>query len=271
MRLLVVADVHGAYARLGRALADDDILISLGDHINVIDYADLSGLLADFVDRDTIESTLDLIQNGDLKAARRAMAGAAGSVPDLFAKIHRAAQEAYFEMASVIPCRSYFIYGNVDFPDALDKNLHDDQTLVEAETIEIQGKRFGLVSGHPPGPYSFGMPGEIERDEFARRLHEIGHADVLCVHSPPALPGLTYDIEADRDEEGSRDSLYYATLHRPALVLFGHVLQPRVAEFVDRDEPDSPVRYLNVGCFRDTGRLLEIDLETLETRWLNVD
>jgi len=271
VRLLVVSDVHGAYARLGRALRDDDVLISLGDHINVIDYADLSGLLADFIPRDTIQTTLALIQSGDLAAARRSMGRAAGSVPDLFTKIRRAAQVAYFEMAAAIPCRSYFIYGNVDFPDALAANLHDHQTLAEAEAIDIEGRRIGLVAGHPPGPFSFGMPGEIDRAEFARRLHEIGRADVLCVHSPPALTGMTYDVEADRDEEGSPDTLYYARLHRPALVLFGHVHQPRLAEFVDREDPDAPVRFINVGCFRDTGRLLVIDPAKLETRWLNID
>jgi predicted phosphodiesterase len=270
MRLLVVADLHGAYERLGRGLRQDDVLISLGDHVNVLDYADLTGLLAKFVSAETIKRTLTLINAGEMNEARAAMAEAAGSVPHLFGKIHRAAQEAYFEMSAQIPCRSYFIYGNVDFPDALEKNLHDHQTLVEAETLEIEGRRFGLVSGHPPGPFAFGMPGEVTREEFAQRLHAVDYCDVLCLHSPPAIPGMTFDVVADRDEEGSPDSLYYAKLHRPRLVLFGHVHQPRLAEFVDDSDPDSPVRYLNVGCFRDTGRLLQIDPETLETEWLEI-
>ena len=51
MRLLIVADVHGAYDRLSDFMREDDVLISLGDHLNVIDYKNLTGLLAEFVTR----------------------------------------------------------------------------------------------------------------------------------------------------------------------------------------------------------------------------
>ncbi|MDP8221877.1 MAG: metallophosphoesterase [Candidatus Lernaella stagnicola] len=271
MRLLVVADLHGAYDRLAAALRPDDILISLGDHLNVLDYSNLSGLLADFIPRDVIESTLELIQTDQLDEARAAMMTAAGSVPDLFAKIRRAAQMAYFSMAAAIPCEAYFIYGNVDFPHALQQNLLDRHTFVEADTVQIEGRSFGLVSGHPPGPYSFGMAGEVGREEYAQRLHEMGDCEVLCAHPPPAIPGLTFDVEAGRDEGGSPDLLYFARLHRPRLVLFGHVHQPKLDEFIDKDDSDEPVRFLNVGCFRDTGRLLEIDPQSLDTQWLNAD
>lgn len=271
MRLLVASDIHGAYERLGRFLRDDDVLLSLGDHINILDYKDLSGVLSSFVSRETIAETLELIQGNKLEAARARMAAAAGSVPDLFAKIRVAVQEAYFTMSAVIPCRAYFIYGNVDFPDALESNLDDRHHLCVAETIEIEGRRFGLASGHPPGPYSFGMPGEVQREEFAERLHRLGAVDVLGVHSPPAIPGMTYDVVADRDEEGSPDTLYVSRLHHPRLVLFGHIHQPQVGRHTDNSDPEAPIHYLNVGCFRDTGVLMQIDPRTLETEWVKVD
>jgi Icc-related predicted phosphoesterase len=271
MRLLVVADLHGAYQQLAALLRPDDVLISLGDHVNVIDYKDLSGLLADFVPPETIDATLRLIKEGRLEEARAAMARAAGSVPNLFARIKQAAREAYFELSESIPCEAHFIYGNVDFPDVLRASLKENQTLHEADAIEFEGRRFGLVSGHPPGPYSFGMPGEVDRQTFAQRLHAIGGCDVICVHPPPAIEGLTYDVGANRDEEGSADLLYYADLVRPRLVLFGHIHQPRVPEFTDRKSSSLPVRFINVGCFRDTGRLLQLHLPDLETTWLTAD
>jgi len=271
MRLLVAADIHGAYERLGRFLRDDDVLISLGDHINILDYKDLSGVLSRFVSRETIRETLELIQGNKTAEARARLAAAAGSVPNLFAQIRLAAQEDYFAMSAAIPCRAYFIYGNVDFPEALENNLEDHHRLCLAETIEIEGRRIGLASGHPPGPYSFGMPGEVPREEFAERLHELGAVDVLGVHSPPAIAGMTYDVVADREEEGSPDTLYISRLHRPRLVLFGHIHQPQVSRHVDETDPESPILYLNVGCFRDTGVLLQIDPQTLEIEWVKVD
>ena len=271
MRLLVVADLHGAHERLASLLRPDDVLISLGDHINIIDYKDLSGLLANFVSPEVISRTLSLIHEERLDEARAAMSAAAGSVPNLFGKISRAAQEYYFEMSAAIGCEAHLIYGNVDFPEALEANLGDNQTLHLADRLEFGGRRFGLVSGHPPGPFSFGMPGEFNKKEFARRLHDIGGVEVLCVHSPPEIEGMTYDVVAERDEKGSPDTLYYAQLVRPRLVLFGHIHQPRLAEYVDDRSEGKPVRYLNVGCFRDTGRLLEIDPATLETSWVSAD
>ncbi len=271
MRLLVVSDVHGAYQDLASLLRDDDILISLGDHINIIDYKDLSGVLSNFVPTETINATLGLIKAGRLDEARAAMARSAGSVPDLFARIRQAARQAYFDLSETLPCEAHFIYGNVDFPELLRSSLKENQTLHEAEQLEFEGRRFGLVSGHPPGPYSFGMPGEVDRKTFAKRLHEIGGCDVVCVHTPPAIRGMTYDVSADRDEEGSPDLLYYANLARPQLVLFGHIHQPRLAEHTDLTSTSLPVRFINVGCFRDTGRLLQIHLPNLETSWVTTD
>jgi len=265
----VVSDVHGAHEALGKLLRADDLLISLGDHVNVLDYKDLTGILASFVSKETINETLDLIQNGDLEAARSIMTRSAGSVPHLFAKVKEAADKTYAAVSAAIPCPAHFIYGNVDFPETLRANLKANQQYHEADVLDIEGRRFGLVSGHPPGPFSFGMPGEVDKKVFALRLHQLGHVDVLCMHSPPAIDGMTYDVIAARDEEGSPDSLYFAKLHRPRLVLFGHIHRPRVAEFVDQTVSDAPIRYLNVGCFRDTGRLLRIDPATLETEWVN--
>jgi Icc-related predicted phosphoesterase len=271
VRVLAVADVHGAHRRLAKMLRPDDVLLSLGDHVNVLDYKDLSGLLSQFVTKDAIADTLAAIQAGDRQAARLRMAQAAGSVPQLFEKVREAAVATYRDIAAALPCRAYIIYGNVDFPEAMAAAFGGPLRLCIAETVEIVGRRFGLVSGHPPGPFSFGMPGEVSKAEFAQRLHALGAIDALCVHSPPNIADLTYDVEADRDEEGSPDTLYYAELYRPRLVLFGHVHQPRRSEHVDGADPDAPIRYLNLSCFRDTGRALQIDPQTWETTWLTAD
>ncbi len=271
MRLFIVSDLHGAYLPLADFLAPDDILISLGDHLNILDYKDLSGILAGFVSKDVIAATLELIQAEKLDEARAAMARAAGSIPDLFARIRAAVQELYFDMCHALPCEVHFLYGNVDYPDALRANLAPNQTLHEADVLEIQGRRFGLVSGLPPGPYSFGMPGELDRKVYAQRLHDIGAVDVLCVHLPPAIAELSYDVKAGRDEGGCEDLTYYFKLHRPRYVLFGHVHQPRTAELTDYEVIDEPVELINVGCFRDTRRLLRLDPQTLERSWVNLD
>src|SRR5205814_1732238 len=47
VRVTVISDLHGAADRLRQAAAECDVLVVLGDLINVLDYHDMDGILVD--------------------------------------------------------------------------------------------------------------------------------------------------------------------------------------------------------------------------------
>ncbi len=65
--------------------------------------------------------------------------------------------------------------------------------------------------------------------EFAAAVGGLASVDVLRSHIPPALPELTYDTVARRDEGGSAHLLEVIRRDRPQWALFGHVHQPLAA------------------------------------------
>ncbi|MCZ7584522.1 MAG: hypothetical protein M5R36_14895 [Deltaproteobacteria bacterium] len=188
VRLLLASDIHGANDDLVAALQGAEQAVLLGDFINIIDYNDLSGILAEFVDRETIVETLQLIREKRVGEAKARMVQAAGSVDDLPGKVGERASECYRDLFSRLPCPCLVIHGNVDFPKQLKAHLNDRTRYIErVHAFDAGGARVGIVCGSPSMNFSFGMPGEVTPEEYGARLAELGPVDHLLVHCPPAL------------------------------------------------------------------------------------
>lgn len=257
MRIKIASDIHGAYDALARAVSPEDTLFLLGDYINVIDYKDMSGVMAEFVDEAAIRAVVDLIASDRAAEAKALMKQTAMSIEGFFDKLGVRVNECYRDLFAKLPCRTILINGNVDFPIWLTPHLREHTHYVrEFETFDMDGRRVGFINGHPSMNYSFGMPGEIDPAEFARRLDAIGPVDHLFVHCPPAIEELSYDTLARRDEGGNPDLLRYAETHRPRTVHFGHVHVPRMRALTVGE-----TQFINVGPFRDEQTVTVLEWE----------
>lgn len=235
MALKIAADIHGHFDELLDQLDDDDTLILCGDYVQFIDYETLDGILAELVSKQVISRILELIQSDQKDLARKEMGQVFMTYPNLREQIGELMKRDYQRLFSGINCQTYLISGNCDHPDLVRRYLKPNQKYIEAQRIEIDGLSFGLVSGMPPTPYTFGLPGEITESEFARRLHALDHVDVLLTHAPPALTDLTYDVVADRDEVGSSAVLEYIERFKPKSHYFGHVHKPRASTMTHQE------------------------------------
>lgn len=253
MTIKIAADIHGAFTELHQLLSPSDTLILLGDFLNVLDYDDLSGMISEFVSVDVIKRVLDLIESENLDEAKVLMAKYSLGQKDLFGKLAKLASEYYEMFFSGLPCETFLIWGNVDFPRILKNHLKPNTHLIENGIVDIGGRKCGFVTGSPQMRFSFGMPGEFTREEYRKRLYGLGAVDYLFVHPPPAIPDLAFDTLAQRDEEGSVDLLSYIDAYFPKTVHFGHVHNPRVSQMTYKEKTEC----FNVGFFRKTKTLVE--------------
>lgn len=251
MRVKVIADVHGDLEAVRREASACDVLLLLGDLINVIDYENAGGILAEVYGSDTVRDWAEHRAAGRFDESRavlrRAAEGREEEMRELFGvKI----DEAHRAFCSKIPGNVILTYGNVDVPDLIRRYLGDGPRLVDGEVVELDGIRFGFIGGGLP---KVGIPGEVPLDEYAKKVDALGPVDVLCAHVPPAVEDLTYDVVAGFNEPGSEALLDYVRAHGPSHVYFGHVHQPRVA----RTRIGGSM-LVNVGShYRETGRALD--------------
>jgi Icc-related predicted phosphoesterase len=248
MRLHVVSDVHGSVDALRRAGEGADALVCLGDLVLFIDYDDHgAGILADLFGAEAASRYIDMRSELRFDEAREFSRGLWDSLGrDRGEVIEEAIRGQYSALFAAMPTPSYITYGNVDVPRLYGDYVHDGISVLDGETVEIGGRRFGFVGGGLQTPMR--TPFEIPDEEFAAKVAAVGAVDVLCCHIPPALPLLTYDVIGRRFERGSEALLDAIRDTQPELVLFGHVhnpLSPRVR--IGRSE------CVNVGHFRGTG------------------
>jgi Icc-related predicted phosphoesterase len=247
VRVHLIADLHGAVEPLRDAGKGCDVLLVLGDLINVLDYHRMEGILVDIFGREPVAEAAGLRARGRYDEAREVMRRRRvpeAEVRDRFVSLARRQYEQVFE---ALPDGSIVTYGNVDVPDLLRAFLPSGMRFVDGEVIELDGQRFGVVGGGLQTP--LGIPGEVEEEEYDRKLESLGAVDVICTHQPPRIPWLVYDVLGKRFEPGSTGLVGYINRHRPGFAYFGHVHQP----LVDRMSI-GPTRLVNVGHFRETGR-----------------
>jgi Icc-related predicted phosphoesterase len=247
VRVHVISDLHGAVEHLREAGRGCDALLLLGDLINVLDYLTMEGILVDIFGREPVAEAAGLRARGRYDQARAVMRRSAAAEEDLRARFVELARREYERVFDVLPEETYVTYGNVDLPELLVSFEKPGVRFVDGEVVQLGDERFGIVGGGLRTP--LGVPGEVDEDEYDRKLDALGPVDVVCTHQPPRIPWLVYDVMGKRFEPGSTGLVGYIQRHQPRRSYFGHVHQPLSARgLIGRTE------LINVGHFRASGR-----------------
>ncbi|MDK1018051.1 MAG: metallophosphoesterase family protein [Actinomycetota bacterium] len=245
--MLLVSDIHGASDALARVAASTEILVVLGDLVNLIDYRTSEGIVADVIGADTVGEI------SRLRAERRheeANGVWRSAVRDREVEVHDAIGELmsaeYVEVCAALEgTSSYVIYGNADRPPMLAAHLPPTAELLDAETREIEGHIVGFVGGGIP---RIGTSGEVSGSEMREKLNKIGAVDILCTHVPPDVLPLASDV-IGRTRKGSPEILEYLLEYEPQFHYFGDIHQPKATTWRVGN-----TTCINVGYFRATGR-----------------
>ncbi len=252
--MLVLSDIHHALEPLRRVAASGEMLLILGDLVNLTDYRTGEGAVAEVLGIEFSRESARARGTGDFQQMRSLWMDTVGDrVEEIRSAIGVAIDAQYQEIAAALEGgHGYVIHGNVDRPGSLQRSLPVGYEYVHGETREIDGLRFGFVGGGAATPLQ--AEGEVSEEELTRLLGEIGPVDVLCSHVPPALGPLRTDVITGRAERGSASILDYLVEHQPMLHLFGDVHQPQASSWrIGR------TRCRNVGYFRATARPVRID------------
>lgn len=228
MAIKLVADLHGSFRDLPDRIGEHDVLLVLGDVLDLIDWADFSGILPDVLGRENLVQRLFAAFAAGPGAARELREELFSPDGDYYRELVRRTREQYRDFSGVlkeIGCRAYIIYGNSDIPDMLEEALEgvEKAALIEGR-VNIEDEVFGFVPGAIYSPFQ--MPGEMDEEEFGERLRELGRVDVICTHIPPHFEKATYDVVAERPVEGSKNLLSYIERERPGYLYHGHVHHP---------------------------------------------
>jgi Icc-related predicted phosphoesterase len=248
MRVHVVSDVHGRADALPAAAEGADAFVCLGDLVLFLDYHDHSrGIMGDLFGAEAVGRMIRLRTDLRFDEAREWSRGLWASLEgDRTAIMEAAIRRQYAQLFAAFPTPTYLTYGNVDLPHLYPEYLRDGITLLDGQTVDIGGLRFGFVGGGLRTPMS--TPYEIDDATFAAKVAAVGAVDVLCCHIPPHLPELVYDVEAGRFERGSVAILEAIQATQPRYALFGHVHQPLVNSLYI-----GSTRCVNVGHFNARG------------------
>lgn len=246
MRVTVISDLHGAADRLSAAAAETDVLVVLGDLINVIDYHDMDGILVEIFGREPVAAAAQLRTEGRFAEARETIRAHTDPELDFRSRFAELARRQYEDVLEAMPEGSVITYGNVDVPDLLRAMVPDGVRLVDGEAFELAGLRWGLVGGGVSTP--LGVPGEVPDEGWRGKLESLGDVDVVGTHMPPRIPWYCYDVVAAKFEPGSTPLLGFIQERQPRYALFGHVHQP----LVDRGGIGR-TELVNVGHFRASG------------------
>jgi len=251
-RVLIGADIHGAYEELVSQVQRDDILVLCGDYLDFFDYETRDGLIVKLIPKDMIERALKSLESGKKTEESKKMVGEiVRRNPNLAKDMIELVNKSYEQLFSTLECKAYLTFGNVDYPQLIKQHARPHHIFVDGALVEIADEKFGFVGGLPPTTYTFGLPGEVDESDFIRKLDRVREADILITHCPPAIADLTYDVRANRDEEGNPYLLKFIEDFAPKINYFGHVHYPKKAVSRHYD-----TKLINVGYFKRTKRLL---------------
>ena len=250
MAVYVVSDLHGATDALPKAVPEGGTLFLLGDLINFIDYIEMTGILTEVFSVEAVKEVVDLRTAGHVEEARDVMRRrSSGREEEIRSEIGTRVTEAYERVFAALTTPTYLILGNVDNP-ALAAHFAAQNPLVheaDGRVLTLEGERFAFVGGALPTPLH--VAGEISEEEMKEKVDNLGEADVLCSHIPPAVPELCFDTLAGKAERGSEDLLRYIEDVQPRRAYFGHVHQPLMSSMYI-----GATHCINVGYFRSTRR-----------------
>lgn len=232
---------------LPAAARDCDVLVVLGDLINVLDYRSMDGILVEVFGREPVAEAAELRSRGLYAEARAAIRRHAGDEEEARARFVKLARADYQRVLSALPEGSIVTFGNVDIPDLLRSLLPPGMRFVDGEVVELAGLRWGIVGGGVRTP--LGIPGEVDEAAYDAKLDGLGPVDVVGTHLPPRIPWFCYDTVAAKFEPGSAGLIRYVQEHQPRFALFGHVHQPLASRgTIGRTE------LVNVGHFQADGQ-----------------
>ena len=247
MRVTVISDVHGAVDRLRAVAGECDALVVLGDLINVLDYRSMEGILVEVFGREPVAAAAEHRARGDFHRARETLRSHGGPEEEARARFVALARRQYEVVLDAMPAGTVLTFGNVDIPGVLRELLPSHVRLVDGETFELAGLRWGIVGGGMPSP--LGIPGEVPEDVFDAKLGSLGEVDIVGTHIPPRIPWFCYDTVAAKFEPGSAGLVGHIVERQPRYCLFGHVHQPLASRgHIGRTE------LVNVGHFQAHGR-----------------
>lgn len=254
VRVHLVSDVHGNAEALARAGDGAEVLVVLGDLLNLVDYHDpAAGVLGRIFGAEKMARFAELRRGRRSGESAQYLRSLWASLHDATDMIEEAICEQYKSLFTAMTAPTYATPGNVDVPAIWPQFAHDGVRILDGETAEIGGLRFGFVGGAllPAGvvirPRGVWRPYLRSADDFDAAVAGLPEVDVLCSHIPPAVPELTYDVVARRPELGSAALLARIRRDRPRWSLFGHVHQPLAKRMrVEHTE------CVNVGHFQRT-------------------
>jgi Icc-related predicted phosphoesterase len=247
VRVKVISDLHGAVEHIPEASRDADVLVVLGDLINVLDYRNMEGILVDVFGKEPVAEAATLRARGHFRAARETLRKHAGDEEEVRTRFVEAARKEYERVFEYLPEDSIVTYGNADSPDLLRALIPPGVRFADGDVFELAGLRWGIVGGGMRTPLN--IPGEVTEEEHTAKLSSLGAVDVVGTHPPPRIPWFCYDTVARKFEPGSTALIAYVQEHQPQFALFGHVHQPLVSQGVIRD-----TKLINVGHFQADGR-----------------
>jgi len=253
--VLLLSDIHGEFEALARLAASGELLVILGDIVNLIDYRTGEGIISDVMGSDFGRRVSERRGDSDYQGMRELWNErmAARGSESVRAEMRNGVSRQYAECRAALEGAEGFVtYGNVDRPDLLKASLPPGMRFVDGDVVEIDGVVFGFVGGGVATPA--GGAGEVTDEQMSAKLEQMGPVEVLCSHLAPAVVPLHLDVITGRLERSSRPILDYLHRHRPRFHFFGDVHQPqattwRVGSTVCR----------NVGYFRATRRAVRFD------------
>jgi Icc-related predicted phosphoesterase len=253
MRVTAISDLHGAVEHLADVARECDVLLVLGDLINVLDYRTMDGILVEVFGREPVALAARLRSEGRFDEARTAIRSRVPDAEESRARFHDLARRQYVQVFEALPRYAYVTFGNVDIPDLIRAVKPESVAFLDGEAVTLGSTTFGFVGGGIQTPLA--VPGEVPEAEYDAKLARVGRVDVICTHMPPRLPWYTYDVVGKRFEPGSVGLIAHIQEHRPAYALFGHVHQP----LVGRGTIGS-TQLVNVGHFQASGRGFTVDV-----------
>jgi Icc-related predicted phosphoesterase len=247
LTIKLISDVHGAFQELPSQIEAEDTLLVLGDVLDLVDWADISGILPEVLGRETFLEKLKTAFASGPEATTALRDELLSPDGKYFQELFEKADAQYRDFADTlrkIGCTTWIIFGNSDIPELLQAALErtGKARLVEGR-LQIGEETFGFVPGAIYSP--FHMPAETDDETFGGKLRRLGEVDVLCTHIPPRLRAATFDVVAGRPVEASARLLEYVEEKKPAYHYHGHVHQPG-----QRELQIGHTRVINVGYYR---------------------
>ena len=263
MRLSFVSDIHGNMAGLADVARQAEQLVVLGDLLDYVDYYDPSGgILGRVFGEQRVRHFIALRMAGDFRALREYNRALWDSIDDPVGTLTDVVADRYREVVRAVGPDALLTLGNVDVARSGTTWSGHELPYLDAQTVEIAGRRMGFVAGGSSRPGAPFRPSDHvwqplirSAEDFAAAVKAVGPVDVLCSHVPPNLAPLRYDVVPGRLEMYGPGLLEAIDEHRPVLAVFGHVHQP-ISRRIRRGHTEC----VNVGHFQRFPQPFEVEL-----------